>query len=117
MRTLHRWISGLAALFRRRQTEQDLDDELAEFIEAAIEARVADGLARTDAERAARLELGSRAAVKDWVRDAGWESRFESVWQDVRYAVRTLRRSPGFALAAIGTLAVGLGTTTHSTSP
>jgi hypothetical protein len=58
-------------------------------------------MSRADAERAARLELGSPAAVKDWTRDVGWESRLESVWRDVRYAARTLRRTAGFTTIAV----------------
>jgi predicted permease len=109
MRTFHRITRGLTALFTRQQDDEELREELRTFLETAIEAKVADGMSRADAERAARLELGSAPAVEDWVRDAGWESRLESVWQDVRYAVRSLRRAPGFTLAAVATLGVGLG--------
>ena len=111
MRTWHRVTGTLQALTGRRRLDDDLDEELREFYAASVEAKLAAGLPRAEAERAARMEIGSATAVKDWVRDVGWESRLESVWQDVRYAFRMLRRSPGFAVAAIGTLAVGLGAT------
>ena len=111
MRRLRRLLGGLTALARRDRLDRDLNDELQQFFEASVAGKVAGGMPRPEAERTARLELGSPAAVKEWTRDAGWESHVENVWLDLRYATRALRRSPGFALAAIGTLAVGLGST------
>ena len=69
-------------------------------------------MSRDQALRAARISIGSFEATKDAVRDVGWESRLESVWQDVRHACRGLQRSPGFAAAAILTLALGIGVNT-----
>jgi hypothetical protein len=69
-------------------------------------------MTRQDAMRAARAELGSVEAVKDRVRDAGWEGAIEDFWRDVRSGVRLLRRSPGLALVAILTLALGIGANT-----
>ena len=112
MRALHRFLSGWRALASRTRTEQDLDDELRQFYEASVEAKVAAGMSHDEARRAASAELGSAAAVKDWVRDVGWETRLASVWQDVRYGMRTLRRNPSFAAASAATLALGIGAST-----
>ena len=85
-----RVAGGLRAWFRSRQAEQDLDAELREFLESAIDANMAAGMSREAATRAARVSLGSVEAVKDRVRDVGWESVADSVCRDVRYALRTL---------------------------
>ena len=112
MPLVRRLIAGFHALFRKARVEQELDEELRGFLDAAVEDKLRAGLKPNDAGRAARMELGSIAAVKEGVRDAGWESVIESVWQDVRYGGRMLRRSPAFAAIAIGILALGIGANT-----
>ena len=109
MHRLKRLFGGFAALFRSNRLEQELDGELRQYLDAAVEDKMRHGLSRDEALREARVEMGSLEAVKDGVRDAGWESIADSTWRDVRYGARLLSRSPGFTVTVIGILALGIG--------
>jgi MacB-like periplasmic core domain len=109
MWSVQQWSLRLRALFRRDRVARELDDEIQFHLDQQIAENVASGMNRQDARHAALRAFGNPTVLKEVTQDTwGWVW-LENFVQDVRFGLRTLRRSPGFTVLGILCLTLGIG--------
>src|SRR5580704_15370971 len=99
-------------VFRRRRLDADLESQLWNHVDALEAEFLAKGLAPDDASAAARRAIGGLTQVKEAYRDQLSIPMLDTIWQDLRYACRVLRRNRGFSAVALLILAIGIASTT-----
>src|SRR6188508_1237727 len=103
------WWNRLRTVLRPGRRARDIDDEIAFHLAMRQAEHERDGLTPEIARRTAARQFGNVTALKEQTRDMWTFPSFESVVQDLRYTLRTLRRAPAFALVAVLVLAIGIG--------
>src|SRR5271170_2549672 len=102
-------MDWIPQIFRRRKIYSELSEEIRLHIEERSEQLMREGMSAKEAERTARRAFGNRTLLEERSREVWQWPTLESIGADVRFALRQFRRSPGFAFAAIVTLALAIG--------